>query len=244
MQDRFTAVLSLTDDVLDSCQSTLGYRFSDLALLRRCLTHASASRTRLESNERLEFLGDAVLGVVVCEALYDRYPDAPEGELTRIKSEVVSRSTCARMSRKLGLDDYLLLGKGISAHGRIPGSVSAAVFEALIGGIYLDGGFDAARAFVLRCVPDEIGAVAGSPNGVNFKSLLQQQSQREFGETPVYTVLDEKGPDHLKCFKVSARVGARLFSPAWGPSKKEAEQRAAQNALAQIGGIEIPNSTD
>lgn len=244
MLDRLTAPPALGNDVLDACEATLGYRFSDPELLRRCLTHASASRTRLESNERLEFLGDAVLGVVVCEALYDRYPESPEGELTRIKSEVVSRSTCARMSRRMNLDGYMLLGKGIAAHGRIPGSVLAAVFESLIGGIYLDGGFDAARAFVLRCVAEEIALAAGSPNGVNFKSLLQQQSQRELSETPIYMVLDEKGPDHLKCFKVSAVVGSKSFAPAWGPSKKEAEQRAAQNALAQIGGIEVPHVAD
>lgn len=244
MLDRIVAPQALSDEALDACEVILGYQFTDRTLLRHCLTHASASRTRLESNERLEFLGDAVLGVVVCEALYDRYPESPEGELTRIKSEVVSRSTCARMSRRMGLDTYLLLGKGIAAHGRIPGSVSAAVFESLIGGIYLDGGFDASRAFVLRCINDEISHAAGAPNGVNFKSLLQQQSQREFSETPVYMVLDEKGPDHLKCFKVSAVVGTRSYPPAWGPSKKEAEQRAAQNALAQIGGVELPHAGD
>lgn len=233
----------LTPD-LDACEAVIGYRFRDRALLRRCLTHASASRTRLESNERLEFLGDAVLGVVVCEALFQEYPDSPEGELTRIKSDVVSRSACARMSRGMGLESFLVLGKGIAAHGRIPGSVSAAVFESLIGGIYVDGGFDVARDFILRSIPDEIASAAGSPNGVNFKSLLQQQAQREFSETPVYSVLDEKGPDHLKCFKVSAVIGAKMFPPAWGPSKKEAEQRAAQNALAHLDGSAIPHLAD
>jgi ribonuclease III len=244
MSERTPVSTALSDEALDACEVVIGYRFQDRALLRRCLTHASASRTRLESNERLEFLGDAVLGVVVCEALYSRFPESPEGELTRIKSEVVSRAVCAQISTRLGLDSFLYLGKGISAHGRIPGSVSAAVFEALVGGVYLDGGFDAARSLVLRNVLDEIEATAGSPNGVNFKSLLQQQSQREFGETPYYSVLDEKGPDHLKCFKVSATVGNRVFAPAWGPSKKEAEQRAAQNALAQIDGLEAPHQTD
>lgn len=244
MQDQSPAPLTLAPDYLEACEAAIEYRFTDRALLRRCLTHASASRTRLESNERLEFLGDAVLGVVVCEALFEMYPESPEGELTRIKSDVVSRSTCARMSRRIGLETFLVLGKGIVAHGRIPGSVSAAVFESIIGGIYMDGGFDVARAFILRCIPEEVAIAAGSPNGVNFKSLLQQQGQREFGETPVYTVLDEKGPDHLKCFKISAVVGSRLFPPAWGPSKKEAEQRAAENALAQIDGLAIPHPAD
>ncbi len=241
MSERAPALVALSDESLDACEVVIGYRFQDRALLRRCLTHASASRTRLESNERLEFLGDAVLGVVVCEALYSRFPDSPEGDLTRIKSEVVSRAVCAQISIRLGLDSFLWLGKGISAHGRIPGSVSAAVFEALVGGVYLDGGFDAARNLILRHIQDEIDAAAGSPTGVNFKSVLQQQAQREFGETPIYSVLDEKGPDHLKCFKVSAIVGPRVFPPAWGPSKKEAEQRAAQNALAQIEGLDVPH---
>jgi ribonuclease-3 len=244
MSERTSAVQTLTPEVLEACEQVIGYQFKDRALIRHCLTHASASRTRLESNERLEFLGDAVLGVVVCETLFAMFPDSPEGELTRIKSEVVSRSACARMSRAMGLESFLLLGKGIAAHGRIPGSVSAAVFEALIGGIYRDGGFDEARAFVLRSIPEEIAIAAESANGLNFKSVLQQQSQRESGETPVYSVLDEKGPDHLKCFKVSAMVGLKLFPPAWGPSKKEAEQRAAQNALAELDGIAIPNSAD
>jgi ribonuclease III len=244
MSEHAPAPVALSDETLDACEVVIGYRFRDRPLLRRCLTHASASRTRLESNERLEFLGDAVLGVVVCEALYSRFPESTEGDLTRIKSEVVSRAVCAQISIRLGLDAFLWLGKGISAHGRIPGSVSAAVFESLVGGVYLDGGFDAARDLILRNVQDEIESAAGSPTGVNFKSVLQQQSQREFGETPIYSVLDEKGPDHLKCFKVSAMVGPRVFAPAWGPSKKEAEQRAAQNALAQMDGIVIPHQGD
>jgi ribonuclease-3 len=244
MAERATAPPALSDESLDECEAVLGYRFRDRELLRRCLTHASASRTRLESNERLEFLGDAVLGVVVCEALYSRFPDSPEGDLTRIKSEVVSRATCAVISVRMGLDAFLWLGKGISSHGRIPGSVSAAAFESLVGGVYLDGGFDAARDLILRSVKDEIDAASESSTGVNFKSVLQQQAQREYGETPIYSVMDEKGPDHLKCFKVSAMVGSRIFAPAWGPSKKEAEQRAAQNALAQIDGLAVPHMAD
>ena len=219
---------------LDTCQSILGYRFRDSSLLVRCLTHASAARTRLESNERIEFLGDAILGAIVCEALYDQFPESPEGELTRIKSVVVSRATCARVVRDLNLEQFFVLGKGISHHQPTPSSVLATAFEALIGGLYLDGGYDVAREFVLRVVREEIVQAAESSVGVNYKSLLQQRTQKILGETPVYEVLDEKGPDHSKCFQVNAVVGSRTFSPAWGASKKAAEQLAAQNALSQL----------
>jgi ribonuclease III len=218
----------LTEELLIACETAVQYRFRDRSLLALALTHASIARTRLESNERLEFLGDAILGAVVCEQLYELYPESPEGELTRIKSVVVSRATCARMSRTLGLHQFLLLGKGVVSQDRIQGSILAAVFEALVGAVYLDGGFDAAKQFVIREVEQEIVRAADSATGVNYKSLLQQLAQRSTGQTPVYAVVDEKGPDHSKCFQVAAVIGARTFASAWGPSKKEAEQRAAR----------------
>lgn len=234
----------LSAERLKDCEAVLGYAFDDPRLLLRCLTHASASRTRLESNERLEFLGDAILGAAVCEALFERFPDSSEGELTRIKSVVVSRATCARIIRELNLQPYLVLGKGISAHVHVPNSVLATAFEAIIGGIYLDGGYDAAREFVIRVLQDEMTRAAESAIGVNYKSLFQQRSQRVFGQTPVYEVLDERGPDHSKCFKISALVGERKFTPAWGASKKVAEQRAAHNALSELDGDPLPNLDD
>jgi ribonuclease-3 len=228
------------DSRLTECQQVLGYHFQEPGLLVRALTHSSIARTRLESNERLEFLGDAILGAVVCEQLYSFYPDATEGEMTRIKSVVVSRATCALLTRRLGLDRFLILGRGVDAQGRLPGSIMAAVFEAVVGAIYVDGGFEPARTFVLMHIEPVVQQAAESETGVNFKSLLQQLSQRTSGETPTYTVLDEQGPDHSKCFKVAAVVGSRLFPAAWGPSKKEAEQRAAGNALAELDGDELP----
>jgi ribonuclease-3 len=227
-------VADLTDDVLADCEAVLGYSFNCRQVLKQALTHASIARTRHDSNERLEFLGDAILGGIVCEELFRRYPDSPEGELTRVKSVLVSRVTCARITHKLNLDEFLLLGKGLSNGRRIPGSIAAAVYEALIGAMYLDGGRDVARDFVLRCLEDWIPQVAESTAGANYKSLLQQLAQKSFGETPVYNVLDEKGPDHSKCFQVSASIGDRSYAPAWGPSKKEAEQLAASNALNQL----------
>lgn len=229
-----TAPDELSHERLQECEDILGYSFQDRELLRQCLTHASAARTRLESNERAEFLGDAILGAAVCQALYERFSESSEGELTRIKSVVVSRTTCARIIKELKLEPFLVLGKGIATHSHVPNSVLATAFEAIIGGIYLDGGYDAARRFVCTVLDDEMTQAAESAIGVNYKSLFQQRTQRTFGATPVYEVLDERGPDHSKCFQVTAVVGDRVFPPAWGASKKVAEQRAAQNALTEL----------
>jgi ribonuclease-3 len=233
-------VNELDDGLLAECEQLLGYDFVQRELLHLALTHASIARTRAESNERLEFLGDAILGAVVCEHLFNDYPDATEGELTRIKSVVVSRATCAELTCELGLERFLLLGRGVDSQGRIPGSILAAVFEAVVGAIYLDGGYLAARRFVLERISSQVQQAAESTTGVNFKSLFQQFSQRTLGVTPTYTVLEEQGPDHSKCFRVSAVVGSRTFLAAWGPSKKEAEQRAAGNALAECEGEPPP----
>lgn len=230
----------LSPEELRACQNFLQYDFQDQALLIRCLTHASSSRTRLESNERLEFLGDAILGMVVCELLFQEFPGSSEGELTRIKSVVVSRATCAGLIRELQLTPFLILGKGISTHTHVPGSILATAFEALVGGIYLDGGFEEARAFIRRVIAADVSGAADSAIGVNYKSLFQQRTQRMFGETPVYQVLDERGPDHSKSFLVLAVVGTRSFPAAWGTSKKAAEQHAAHNALCDLDGDDLP----
>lgn len=230
--------------ILDDCQEKIQYRFKDVELLRAALTHASGADSRLTSNERLEFLGDAVLGLVVCERLYEKFPDFLEGDLTKIKSEVVSRRTCAQISRRLGLDVCLVLGKGLSQGPLVPASVLSDVFESLVAAIYLDGGLQAARDFVLRHMGPEIDRVVAGASGSNYKSLLQQVAQREFGSTPTYQLLDEKGPDHSKCFKVAAVIGRTTYSPAWGRNKKEAEQKAALNALCQINGEPVPYPGD
>lgn len=222
------------------CQEVVGYRFQNLAFLRAALTHASGANHRLASNERLEFLGDAILGAVVCDLLYHQFPEALEGELTRIKSYVVSRRTCAKLSRKLGLEEFLILGKGMGGHRQTPPSVLADVFEGLIGAIYLDGGLEAAKRFITRQVEPEIISAFDGEGSSNYKSQLQQVAQRQLGATPTYRLIDEKGPDHSKCFKIAAQVGERFFSPAWGPTKKDAEQRAARNALCQIEGQPVP----
>lgn len=199
---------------------------------------------RLVSNERLEFLGDAILGAIVCELLFLRYPDYLEGELTRVKSVVVSRRTCAKISRSLGLDEFLVLGKGMGSQDETPSSVLADVFESLIGAIYLDGGMEAAKRFIVRHIEAEIEETVEGQGGINYKSNLQQVAQRQFGETPTYMLLDEKGPDHSKCFKIAAQIGTQRYAPAWGRNKKDAEQRAAMNALSQLSGEAIPFESD
>jgi ribonuclease-3 len=228
-------------ECLAGCEAALHYAFQDKALLERCLTHASIARTRLESNERLEFLGDAILGAIVCEILYRQFPEETEGEMTRIKSAVVSRTACARYSRELELDRFLMLGKGLGGFQSVPSSVMAAVFESLVAGIYLDGGYPAAFSFVERMVQPEIQRIVASAHGDNFKSLLQQYVQKTQSETPVYTLLDEKGPDHSKCFEIAVTLGDRQFASAWGPNKKVAEQRAAENAWCELHGLPIPH---
>ncbi len=232
--------VSSLEEKLAGCETALQYRFRDRELLRRCLTHASVAKTRLASNERLEFLGDSILGLIVCETLFHRFPEFLEGELTRIKSVLVSGNTCADISEELGLDQFLLLGKGLSTHDKIPSSIMAAVFESLIAGVYLDGGLKTAQDLVERLLALKIDRVTELDQGKNFKSLLQQLAQKTSGETPVYRLLDEKGPDHSKCFQMSAVIGPRTYPAAWGSTKKEAEQRAAHNALFEIEGDELP----
>jgi ribonuclease-3 len=229
---------------LDRCERRIGYRFRDKLLLSAALTHASGAQHRLASNERLEFLGDAILGAVVCEILYVQYPEYLEGDLTKIKSVVVSRQTCAKISEALGLQEFLILGKGMTTHPSVPPSLLADVFESLAAAIYLDGGDPAVRDFIQRFIGPEIELAATGELGGNYKSLLQQLAQRENGSTPTYQLLDEKGPDHSKCFKISAQIGRTRFQPAWGRNKKEAEQRAARNALAELNGEPVPFPSD
>jgi ribonuclease-3 len=225
--------------LLETCERRIGYCFRDKGLLRSALTHASGAENRLASNERLEFLGDAILGAVVCEQLFRQYPEFLEGDLTKLKSIVVSRQTCARISEALGMQEFLILGKGMTTSPSVPSSLLADVFESLIAGIYLDGGDPAAREFISRYICPEIDLAAGGELGGNYKSLLQQLAQREYGTTPTYQLLDEKGPDHSKCFKISAQIGSNRFQAAWGRNKKEAEQRAARNALSELN-HEVP----
>ncbi len=231
-------------ETLQQIEQTIGYEFSDKKLLTRAFTHSSAVDNRILSNERLEFLGDSVLAVVICQTLFERFPDYLEGDLTKIKSMLVSRGTCAKVSRKLGLHRYLKVGKGMVSSRALSGSLAAGVIETAIGAIYIDGGFEAAHSFIIRAFGSLIdGADAQQAQG-NFKSLLQQHAQEKFNVTPVYVLLDEKGPDHNKCFELEVVIDNHHFPSAWGTNKKEAEQKAAFNALVELGVLDKPYEED
>lgn len=222
----------------ERAEKVLGYCFHDRELLRESLTHASLADHRLQSNERLEFLGDSVLGYVVCEYLFHQYPELHEGDMTKIKSAVVSRRACAKVSRAIGLDDFLNLGKGMSGRPSLPSSVAAAAVESVIAAIYLDGGIEPAKAFILEHMVPLIEAAAESAHHQNYKSALQQHAQQASPHHPVYILLDEKGPDHAKCFEVCVEINGRRYPSAWAHAKKEAEQRAAYNAMIELGAFD------
>jgi ribonuclease III len=230
------------DAKLDRCQQIIGYEFRDLTLLLSALTHSSVASTRTQSNERMEFLGDSILGMVVCESLFRKYPEYLEGELTKIKSIVVSRRVCAKISRQLTLDQCLIVGRGM-LKSAMPRSLMSDVFEAIVAAIYLDGGIDHASQFIMNHMDPEIRLAADGHHGGNYKSSLQQVAQREMKGTPVYRLVKEFGPDHSKQFCVAAEIGGKRFTPAWGRNKKEAEQRAAGNALAELRGEDAPYSS-
>jgi ribonuclease-3 len=219
----------------ERAEKVIQYTFKNAELLKESLTHASVADHRLKSNERMEFLGDAVLDLIICEALYKRFPEYLEGDLTKIKSAVVSRRTCAEVSIETGLIDLLIIGKGISSRESLPSSLAAAVYESIVAAIYLDGGFDVVKEYVLRTMTPKIDVIASNTHQQNFKAVLQQHSQKILGAAPVYELLDEKGPDHSKCFEVCVMIDGRRFASAWGPNKKMAEQKAALLALEELG---------
>jgi len=225
----------VNSELRQKAEQILGYTFSDPDLLKEALTHASVADHRLNSNERMEFLGDAVLDLIVCEALYRRFPEYLEGELTKIKSAVVSRRTCADVSQETGLIDLLIIGKGISNREVMPHSLAAAVYESLVAAIYLDGGFEVVKQYVLRTMTPKIESIASHAHLHNYKAVLQQHAQKVLGATPIYELLDEKGPDHSKCFEVCVTIDGHRYSGAWGPNKKMAEQKAALLALEEMG---------
>lgn len=230
---------SPADAKLERCQKIIGYEFRDISILLSALTHSSVASTRTQSNERMEFLGDSILGMIVCENLFRKYPEYLEGELTKIKSIVVSRRVCAKISRQLALDECLIVGRGM-LKSAMPRSLMSDVFEAIVAAIYLDGGIEVAGRFIMEHLDPEIRLAADGHHGGNYKSSLQQVAQRELKGTPVYRLVNEFGPDHSKQFCVAAEIAGKRYTPAWGRNKKEAEQRAAGNALAELRGEDPP----
>jgi ribonuclease-3 len=228
----------MDEGTLQQIEQITGYKFSNRNLLSKAFAHSSAVDDRLFSNERLEFLGDSVLAAVICRALFEQFPGYMEGDLTKIKSMLVSRRTCARVTKRLGLHEFLKIGKGMASSRALTSSLAASLLEAVIAAIYIDGGFDAAGGFILRAFAPEISQTDAEQSHGNFKSLLQQYAQQQLNTTPIYVLLDEKGPDHDKCFESEVVIDERHFPSAWGTNKKEAEQKAAFNALVELGVLE------
>lgn len=225
---------------LSRCQQLIDYEFKDRELLRFALTHASGAAHRLASNERLEFLGDSVLGFVICSWLYDEYPEYNEGDLTKIKSAVVSRRTCGKVACQIGLDECLIVGRGVTRNRSYPRSLVSDVFESIVAALFLDGGHEIVRDRLKQWLRHEVEMAVQSQGATNYKSTLQQRAQRDIACTPMYRLKKEMGPDHRKSFMISAVIDGQEYTAAWGNNKKEAEQKAAANALAEMNGDPLP----
>ncbi|HEX8968769.1 MAG TPA: ribonuclease III [Chloroflexota bacterium] len=228
-----------TTSAAETFSRTLGYSFHDPSLLLAALIHTSYVNERpgrgLESNERLEFLGDAVLGVVVAHRLYELRPESPEGELTVLRAWLVRQSTLARWAREMAIGPHLLLGRGESrAGGRDRPALLSRGFEAVIGAIYLDGGLDAARSVVLPLIDRDIQAGFSPQRVVDAKSRLQQVTQARFESTPIYNLVDHSGPGHAPLFVVEVKAGPEIFGRGSGHSKRAAQQAAAHAALQML----------
>lgn len=223
---------------IPAIEKRLGYHFQNRHLLALAFVHRSFVNENREvvdqHNERLEFLGDSVLGLLVADYLYRYLPSTPEGELSHLRSLLVEASSCCTYVQKLDLEGHLLLGKGERRNqGRGRESILADLFEALIGAIYLDGGLEAASPFLFKNFSQEFGKILSQPSR-NWKAELQDLSQKNFQETPRYEVLGETGPDHQKEFHVGVMIRDTLAGEGRGASKKEAQQAAASNALKRL----------
>ncbi len=222
---------------LESIEEKLGYVFANKDFLLLSLIHRSFINEyrehALQHNERLEFLGDSVLGLIVADYLYHRLPAHPEGQLSQLRSRLVDANSCAQYLQKLALGAYILLGRGETiSEGRTKTSILADAFEALLGAIYLDGGLGVTKSFLLFHFEAEFEAAIDSPPR-NYKAELQDLSQKQYQKTPLYKVVDETGPDHAKIFHVMVWIDEKEAGMGIGASKKEAEQRAAFDALSK-----------
>ncbi|MDO4296364.1 MAG: ribonuclease III [bacterium] len=222
---------------LKELEEKIGYHFQDKTMLRHAMVHSSfANEHRLgktSSNERLEFLGDAVLEVVTSEFLFHKYPDMPEGDMTKLRASTVCEPTLAYCAAVIPLGEYLLLGKGEDATGgRERDSVVSDAFEALIGAIYLDGGFANAKEFIIRFVLDDL---EHKKLFYDSKTILQEIVQSRLGQSLTYELIREEGPDHNKSFEVCVKVGDVVLGEGRGRTKKSAEQVAAYHGILKLG---------
>jgi ribonuclease-3 len=224
---------------LRALETRLGYQFDHIEWLDRALTHKSfihqTTTPIKESNEVLEFLGDAVLNLVVSRLLFETFPEAHEGVLSMRRAHLVKRSSLAYLSKEIRLEDHLLLGKSeLIDGGRKKSSILANTYEALIGAIYMDSGFDRTLEVLQHHLGPYLQAEIPSLPFNDYKSLLQEKAQRTQGRSPKYQVLQEEGPDHDKRFQASVSIGGEVKGIGWGKSKKEAQQEAAKNALEEL----------
>ncbi len=234
---------------MSQLENKIGYRFKDRDLLDSALKHRSVivttGETREDTNERLEFLGDAVLDLIVRETLLELFPGAREGQLTRYKSQQVSGRQLARLARQMELGQYLQMSQGEErSGGRGRSSILEDAMEALIGAIYLDGGLPPARKFIERFISQKVRPGHEPERDRNHKSLLLEHVQSRGMKHPTYRVVSENGPDHAKVFTVEVVVEDRVFGSGQGRSKKQAEQSAAREALKQLRGSENGNDSD
>ena len=223
--------------MIKDLENAIGYHFRDIGLLQNALAHSSYANERwhnsLMSNERLEFLGDSVLGMLVANYLYRAFPDRPEGELTRMRADMVCEQTLARIAGQLGLGEHLLLGKGEEqGGGRSRNSILADAVESVIAACYLDGGMDAAKAFVEKFVL--VTVPTKKMNNADYKTALQELVQQKKNQTLAYRLVGESGPDHDKQFTVELTLNGAVVGTGTGSSKKRAEQAAAQTAIENL----------
>lgn len=220
--------------MINELEAAIGYRFKNISLLQNALTHSSYANERwhnsLKSNERLEFLGDSILGMVVAEYLYKTFPDRPEGELTRMRADMVCERTLATIASRIGLGQHLLLGNGEEqGGGRSRDSILADAVESVIAASFLDGGMGAARAFVEKFVLVEVPVK--KMHNADYKTALQELVQQKKNQTLSYRLVGESGPDHDKHFDVEVSLNGQVIGVGSGSSKKRAEQMAAKAAL-------------
>ena len=215
-------------------EKKLNFKFKDRKLLKTALTHSSyANETSVESNERLEFLGDAVLGFVVARVLYERYPEATEGALSKMRSSIVSRMNFAHFAQELKIDKQLLLGKGEeNTGGRLRQSNLAGAFESVIGAIFIDGGYRKVYGIITKLLKDCLNG--DEEIFKDYKTRLQEIAQKKFRKVPKYKVVLEEGPPHDKSFHIEVKLGRKLYGKGVGRNKKQAEQEAAKEGLETI----------
>lgn len=221
---------------VDKAEKALGISFANKDLLKQALTHRSFiyehNLSALESNEKLEFLGDAILGFIVTDMIYARFPHLAEGDLSKLRARLVSSAALAEIAREVDLGNLLRLGAGEEASGgREKTSLVANALEAVIGAIFLDQGVDRARQFVRHYFDGRIEIESGREASRDFKTRLQELTAKKFGLSPVYSITHEEGPDHRKVFHAEVAVGKNVYGHGPGSSKKEAEQAAAEEAL-------------